>query len=153
MDTEILLFQVDEKTFGLPCESVKEVVRAVKLCPLSQPSKLVEGLLNLRGALLPVLDVRSMFRLPLRDIRHTDHLIVTKAAGQMLTLRVDQALELVRLDNDDLKPGQMLLSESAFVQAVANVGDRVVYVLDVERVVAMYGSTLLHEAKSAEASQ
>ena len=60
---EVLVFEVGDKRFGVHSGNVREVVRAVKLSPLPEKPDIVEGLLNLRGQILPVVDVRRLFSL------------------------------------------------------------------------------------------
>ena len=69
---EVLLFTLEGQRYALPLEDVRELVRAVRLTPLPRAPAVVEGLLNLRGELLPVLDLRRRFRLPARRLSASD---------------------------------------------------------------------------------
>jgi len=100
MSIEILVFEVAGQHFGVRAADVVQVLRAVSLSPLPQSPAVIEGLLNLRGCLVPVLDTRKLFGLPPRELRHTDHFIVVVAGGQVVTLHVDQATDLVSLERD-----------------------------------------------------
>lgn len=88
---EVLLFTLEGQRYGLPSEDVRELVRAARLTPLPRAPAVVEGLLNLRGTLLPVLDLRRRFRHPPRPLAPQDHLIVAKAGARRVALRVDRA--------------------------------------------------------------
>ena len=76
---EVLLFTLEAQRYALPAADVRELVRAARLTPLPRAPDVVEGLLNLRGELLPVLDLRRRFRLP--QWRWVDHLHLM-TAGQ-----------------------------------------------------------------------
>ena len=76
---EVLLFTLERQRYGLPVEDVRELVRAARLTHLPQAPDVVEGLLNLRGELLPVLDLRRRFRHPARPLSPMDHFIVARA--------------------------------------------------------------------------
>ena len=135
MNIEVLLFEVEDKRFGVPSGSVKEVVRAVKLSSLPERSSVIEGLLNLRGRVVPVVDVRAVFSMPAREIHYNDHLIVVETKDRLLTLRVDRATDLVRLGDGDLDAcaGQ----DSQVLTHVGKVGDDVVQVIGVEGLFAL----------------
>jgi purine-binding chemotaxis protein CheW len=98
---EVLLFTLEGQRYGLRAEDVRELVRAARLTPLPRAPAVVEGLLNLRGMLLPVLDLRRRFHHPARPLSPLDHFIVAKAGARRVVLRVDRA-EGLRL----LAPGE-----------------------------------------------
>src|SRR5207248_8344629 len=108
---ELLIFEVAGQRFGLSLTDVREIVRAVPPVPApltlpSPPSERgqrrimrltgIEGVINLRGSVVPVLDVRCYFRLAAKPLEHSDHLIIASAAGQVLALRVDRAVDIIR---------------------------------------------------------
>ena len=88
---EVLLFTLEGQRYGLPTGDVRELVRAARLTPLPHAPAVVEGLLNLRGELLPVLDLRRRFRHPPRPLSPLDHFIVARAGARGVVLRVDRA--------------------------------------------------------------
>ena len=73
---------------------MRELVRAVAITPLPNAPALIEGVVNVRGRILPVLDVRARFRLPARPLDPSDHFIVAEAGGRGVILRVDRATHL-----------------------------------------------------------
>lgn len=95
---EILVFELADQRYGLPGSSVRELVRAVSITPLPRQPEFVEGVINLRGRIVPVLDVRSWLGLPARGIEPSDHFLVATVGSRLVALRVDRALELVPLE-------------------------------------------------------
>jgi purine-binding chemotaxis protein CheW len=94
---EILIFAVAGRHFGLPVEAVREILPAVSLTPVpGMPS--LEGIFNLRGQVVPVVDFRKRMGLPSKDLEPADHLLVISAASRVAALRVDRALKLTRLE-------------------------------------------------------
>jgi purine-binding chemotaxis protein CheW len=63
---QVLVFEVAGRRYGLPADDVQELLRAVSIVPLPRAPAVVEGVINLRGKVVPVLDVRGRFRLPAR---------------------------------------------------------------------------------------
>jgi purine-binding chemotaxis protein CheW len=103
--SEILVFELAGQRFGLPAAIVQELLRAVRITPVPRGSKLVEGIINLRGSVVPVFDLRRWFGLPAKALEPSDHLIVVRADQRLLATRVDRALELVRVGADQVEPG------------------------------------------------
>ena len=93
----LLVCEVDGRRFGLDAGSVQEVVRAVATTPLPMATPLVEGVMGLRGQVVPVLDLRAKLRLPAKGPEPSDDLVVARAGGHLVALRVDRALDLVDL--------------------------------------------------------
>ena len=100
---EFLIFDLEGMRYGLPVADVREIVRAVLPVPLPGAPGAVEGVINLRGCVVPVLDLRQRFRLPARPIEPTDHLVIARAAGRLVALRVDRVVELARLAEGDVQ--------------------------------------------------
>jgi len=130
MNIEILVFEVAGQHFGVRAVDVVQVLRAVSLSPLPQAPEVVEGLLNLRGCLVPVLDTRKLFGLAARELHHTDHLIVVNAGGQMITLHVDRATTLVSLEQDSLETAPA--EGEQLIEFLAKTSAGLVHVLDLQ---------------------
>lgn len=128
---EVLLFDIGDKRFGVQLHNVREVVRAVKLSPLPQAPDIVEGLLNLRGLILSVIDMRRLFSLDHRKIRHTDYFIVVATDDRKLAIHVDAVIDLIALAADDVQPATTVLSQTGLIDFVAKTTDGLVHIVDV----------------------
>jgi chemotaxis signal transduction protein len=96
---EILAFEVAGRRFALPAHQVRELVRAVAILPVPDAPS-IEGVIDVRGEIVPVLDVRARYRLPAKGPDSADQLILATAANRMVAIRVDRALGLTRLEPD-----------------------------------------------------
>jgi purine-binding chemotaxis protein CheW len=95
---EVLVFEVGGRRYGLPAAEVRELVRAVAILPLPQATAGIEGVINIRGTVVPVLDLRARLGLPAKPVEPADHMIVTGSDRRPVALRIDRALELVTLE-------------------------------------------------------
>ncbi len=100
---EFLIFDLEGVRYGLPVAEVREIVRAVLPVPLPGAPGAIEGVINLRGNVVPVIDLRRRFRLPQRPIEPTDHLVIARAAGRLVALRVDRVVDLMRVEPTDVQ--------------------------------------------------
>ena len=135
MGIEILVFEVEGQQFGVRSADVVQVLRAASLSPLPQAPESIEGVLNLRGSLVPVLDTRRLLGLPAKEMQHTDHLIVVIAGGQVVTLRADRATNLVRLESDQTEAAQPD-AHLHVIDFVAKTSAGLVHVLDPQRLLS-----------------
>src|SRR5437870_13646015 len=88
---EILVFEVGGQRYGLPAAEVREILRAVAIVPLPRAPAIIEGIINIRGTVVPVLDLRTRFRLPAKPVEPADHLVVAWAGERLVAVRVDRA--------------------------------------------------------------
>ena len=147
---EVLLFTLEAQRYALPLEDVRELVRAVRLTPLPRAPAVVEGLLNLRGELLPVLDVRRRFRLPTRRLSPSDHLIVAQAGARRFALRVDRAEGLLALEPDQLDPSPRELPGVGYVAGALKLPDGLVLLHDLRTFLSQAEALELEEALAQE---
>lgn len=139
---EVLLFTLEGQRYALPSSDVRELVRAVRLTPLPRAPAVIEGLLNLRGELLPVLDMRRRFRLPARALSPSDHFVVARAGPRSVALRVDRAEGLHPLEPGDFDGSPQALPGVGYVAGALKLSDGLVLLHDLR--------TFLSEAEALE---
>lgn len=97
----LLVIEVAGLRLGLSASAVVEVHPMVRVTPLPKAPHVVEGVVNVRGRVVPVVDLRRRFGASSQPPRLTDHLVVVDVADRELALHVDRAADLVSID-----PGQ-----------------------------------------------
>jgi purine-binding chemotaxis protein CheW len=136
---DILLFELEGQRYGLPADRIREVVRMVAITPLPHTPGVVEGVVNLRGEIVPVLDLRARFALPSRAPDPAQHLIFLTAGDRPVAIRVDDAQSLETVPDADLTPSSKLASSVAgagsarYVDSVASTPDGVLVICDLDR--------------------
>ena len=127
---EVLLVEVGGRLHALPAADVREVVPAVSVVPLPGVPAEIEGVFNYRGSVVPVLDPRGRLRVPPKPPEHTDHLVVMRAAGRLVALRVDRATELRKLDAAGVGDVRGPAPGAGPASRVGKVGDSLVLIHD-----------------------
>jgi purine-binding chemotaxis protein CheW len=148
---EILVFEVGGQRYGLPTVDVRELVRAVTITPLPNAPAVIEGVVNVRGRVLPVLDVRARFRLPAKPLDPSDHFIVASAGARGVILRVDRATHLALVDDASIQPPQTLGPSATYVAGVAKLEDGLVLIHDLTTFLSAAEAASLEEALRAPA--
>lgn len=127
---EILVFELGSQRYGLSIGDVIETVRAVAVTPLPQAPPIVEGIINFRGKVVPVLDIRARFHHGPRKMQVQDHLILARAGERQVALRVDRAADLVRIPPEDLEMSKIEVPGSDYITGVARLPDGLVLIHD-----------------------
>ncbi len=136
---EILVFEIDARRFAFPVGVVRELVRVVTIVPLPQPkgSIPIEGIINLRGSIVPVPDLRAILGLPAKPAEPSDHLVVVEIDDRLVAFRVDRAVELAGLSETDLTPSKTgAFNDKDRGFEVAKFADGLVPLIDVAPIVS-----------------
>jgi purine-binding chemotaxis protein CheW len=154
-EREILLFEIQGERYGLLSADVRELIRAVAIVPLPKAPPIVEGLIDLRGKVVPVLDIRSRFRVPPKPLEPSDHFVVAFAGTGLVAIRVDRATELVRVKDRQIEEGKRIVAGAEYVAGVAKLPDGLVLIHDLRTFLSAAEVLALDEAlrsRSGEAS-
>jgi purine-binding chemotaxis protein CheW len=128
---ELLLCEVDRIRFGIPAESILELSRAVSPTPLRGEDGPVRQVINVRGRVVPLVDLRLILGLPPRPIALADHLIVARWGDVALALHVDRATELVQVEVPRPAPESGLSATDSPLGSVLSHGDGLLPVLSI----------------------
>lgn len=146
---EVLLVEVEGQRFAIPSADVRELFRCVTVRPLPRPLAIIEGIINVRGTIVPVLDLRARFCLEARAPAHTDHLILAMAGPRPVALRADRAVELVRLAPGEVEDARDLLPGLHTVAGVMKRPEGLVLIHDLRTFLSQAESSSLDEALTA----
>lgn len=116
------------------------------VAPLPRAPPIVEGVINVRGALVPVLDIRQRFGIPPHPLTLDQHLIIARSGPRVVALRVDRALDLVEVDESAIESAATLTPGAEYVTGIARLPDGVLVIHDLERFLS------LDEARGVDAA-
>jgi purine-binding chemotaxis protein CheW len=142
---EILVFSLAGQRYALWASEVRELLRAVAMTPLPRAPRIVEGVINLRGRIVPVLDIRSRFGLPGKPTEPSDHLIIAALGSRLVAIRADRALDLVNVDLGAMTLEQVDRS-GPYVVGVARLADGLAVIHDLETFLDGDESAALNDA-------
>jgi chemotaxis signal transduction protein len=133
---EFAVFSLGSSQFALGVIQVREVLRAAALS-LSPASPNIEGLFNLRGNVIPVVDLRSKLNLPVSEIQTSDFLIVFGTDARSAALRTGEPVQLESVGESCIETS----SQHGLVMGTIRILEKVVSLLDVEALLDLAGST------------
>ncbi|MEP6731061.1 MAG: chemotaxis protein CheW [bacterium] len=122
--TSYLIASIAGLQIALPASSVKEIVRAVALGVVPGAPEILEGALNLRGTLVPVVNLRSRLALPARANNPSDSIIVLVTDARLLAVRVESADDIEEITAENVANPSTISPVLAALQALAGVAPR-----------------------------
>ena len=130
-----VIFTLAGAEYALPFDSVLQMESYAGATLVPGAPAYVEGIVTVRGMVVPVLDLRTRFGLPRAELALDARLIVTESAGRVVALRVDSAREVLKLDVEKHQPAPSIVSEraSGFVHAVHPLGKRLLLLIDLPK--------------------
>lgn len=144
---EVLVFVLGREEYGVDILKVQEIRGYEKVTPIPSAPDYLKGVVNLRGVIVPVIDLRVKFRLP--DVRYDSFTVVVilRIAGRVIGIVVDGVSDVVHFAHSDVKPAPQLgaLVDSSFLAGVATQDDRMVLLVDIERLLSTGELNLLRE--------
>ena len=136
MVTLINVFELSGYRYGVSLADTREVFRTPSIVPLPKGPLIIEGIVNIRGTVIPVLDVRKRFRLPEKPPHPADHLVVAQAGSRLVALRVDRVLGIEDVDSKDIEDAAAITPRMEYVAGVAKLPDGLVLIHDLRTFLA-----------------
>ena len=152
-DTTLSLLRVrlGDAVLALPATAVREIVRAVAITPLPGAPAIIEGAINVRGALVPVLDIRGRLKLPARPLDPDQFLVMMHAGARTVALRVDEVDDLVEVDAHGIERTSTLSPALQGLAGLSARADGVLVIYDPAAFVTAAESQALDAALAATA--
>ena len=148
---EVLVFVLGKEEYGVDILKVQEIRGYEKVTPIPSAPDYLKGVMNLRGFIVPIIDMRIKFRLP--DVRYDSFTVVVilRIAGRVIGLVVDGVSDVVRFADSEVKPAPQLGSvvDGSFIAGIASQDDRMVLLLDIERLLSSGELNLLRQVAEA----
>jgi purine-binding chemotaxis protein CheW len=136
---QVVVFGMGKELFGVGIEEVHEIVRVPEITAVPDAPPFLEGMINLRGKILPVIDLRRRLRIAGagRD-KHT-RVLITEDGGRLVGLLVDAVSEVIRVPAEAIEPPPEMISSIGveYLSGVAKAGERLISLLDVRRVLGL----------------
>jgi purine-binding chemotaxis protein CheW len=135
-ELHIVGFRIGRETFGVPIAMVHEIVRVPDITAVPEAPDYVEGVINLRGKIVPVVDLRKRFgELEIKSTKK-NRILVAEVDHKMVGLMVDAASEVIKLPEGDVEPAPNVFEEGElnYVTGVGKLAGRLIILVDLTRI-------------------
>lgn len=141
-----VVFGLDARRIAVPLAAVERVVRAVQVTPLPQAPGLVVGIINVAGAVLPVMSVRHKFGLPGREITPADHFLIASTARGQIVLVIDTTYGVIEHPATTAPHATRFQTEADHITGALALPDGLVLIHDLDRFLSPQEAHELDEA-------
>lgn len=135
---QLVTFSISEEEFGVDILKVQEIIRTMEITRVPRAPEFVEGVINLRGKVIPIIDLRRRFGLPTRDHDQHTRIIVIEISNMIVGFVVDSVSEVLRIPEGTVEPPPPVVSglESEYISGVGKLEDRLLILLDLDRLLS-----------------
>ena len=133
---QLVTFRLGKEEYSLDILKVQEIIRHMELTRVPKSPDFVDGVINLRGKVIPVLDLRKRFGLPVDEKTNETRIIVVDVDSRTVGLKVDAVSEVLRLPSDTVEPPPAMVTgiESDYIKGVGKLDGRLLILLDVAKI-------------------
>ncbi len=144
-------FVLHGEEYGVPILCVQEIIRYETLTRVPQSPDYVDGVLNLRGQVIPVVNLRKKFELPERERDRSTRIIVVEVQKRVMGMVVDEVSEVLQVDMEDIAPpppmGTHLRTD--YISGMAKINETLVILLEIDKILTSEESVILETASVA----
>lgn len=135
-DLQLVGFRIGKETFGVPIGLVHEIVRVPEITAVPDVPDYVEGVINLRGKIISVIDLRKRFGEARIESTRKNRILVAEIDKKLVGLIVDAASEVIRLPQDEIEAPPEVFEESEvkYVTGVGKLNGRLVILIDLTKI-------------------
>lgn len=145
-ELQLVIFRLAKEEYGLPITKVQEINRLVPITKLPQTPVFMEGIINLRGRIIPVVDLRKRFQLEVSDYDDDSRIIIVEVNGQTVGVIVDAVAEVVRLSTASVEPPPpAFILDAKYIQGVGKLEDRLLILLEIDQILTSQEAIVLKQ--------
>jgi len=135
-DLQVVGFRIGRETFGLPISIVREIVRVPDITSVPNAPDYIEGVINLRGRIIPVVDLRKRFGEKVGEPSKKNRVVVVELEGRSIGLIVNSASEVLKIPPSEIEAPHDVFQEGElnYITGVGKLKGRLVILLDLTRV-------------------
>jgi purine-binding chemotaxis protein CheW len=135
---QLVTFSIGDEEFGVDILKVQEIIRMMDITKVPRAPEFVEGVINLRGKVIPIIDLRRRFGLSTRGHDKHTRIIVIEINNMIVGFVVDSVSEVLRIPFSTVEPPPPVVSgmESEYISGVGKLEDRLLILLDLDRLLS-----------------
>jgi len=143
---QLVIFDLDVLRLALPLSAVTRVIHIVKTTPLPNAPEIVIGVINIHGRIVPVVDIRKRFRLPEREPRLHDQLIILQTAKTNVAIVVNAVSGVVERQDQEIIMADKILPRIEYVKGAIKLENDIILIHDIDAFLSLEEEKMLCDA-------
>ena len=146
-EQQLVVFDLSTEAYGVDIGAVREIIRLQDITKVPRTPEFVEGVINLRGKVIPVVDLRKRFGLPAEAESKENRIVVVDIGAQDIGVIVDAVTEVLRIATESVEPPASVITtaDSEYLLGIAKLDSRLIILLDLEQVLTESEHNTLQE--------
>ncbi|MGK9477108.1 chemotaxis protein CheW [Melioribacter sp. OK-6-Me] len=135
---QLVSFLIGDEEYGVDILLVQEIIRMMEITKVPNSPDFVDGVVNLRGRIIPVIDLRAKLGMPRKEHDKNTRIIVVEVAGKTVGFIVDAVTEVLRIPVGITEPPPDIVAgvNAEFIKAVGKLDDRLLILIDIEKILS-----------------
>lgn len=135
-ELQLVAFRLGKETYAVDIQQVQEIIRMQHITQVPGAPSFVEGVINLRGRIVPVIDLRQRLGLPRGERTGETRIVVVEVPPHRVGMVVDAVEEVFRIQEEEIEPPSSLVAsiQEKYLRGVGKSGDRLIILLDLEEI-------------------
>ena len=144
---QMVVFRLEIEEFAVDIHQVREVIKMTQVTPMPKSASFIEGIINLRGEVIPVVDLRKRFELTEGERNGQTRIIIVEILDNNVGLIVDSVKEVLRLDSTVIQPppSRVAGTRTDLIKGVGKIDERLLIVLNLEKILTTEERIALEE--------
>ena len=137
-EVQLILFTLNDSLYGIPIEKVSEINRLEDITPLPKAPQFIEGVINLRGNVVPVIDLRKRFGMEQVERTNKNKIIILLINKRLFGIIVDSVHEVLTLAGENIEPSLPTASglKADFINSIGRYQDKLIIILEISRIIS-----------------
>ena len=135
---QVVSFKLGSEEYGVDIAQVQEINRMVAVTHVPRAPQFMEGVINLRGQLIPIIDLRTRFGMPRTEHTKSTRIVVTEVGTKRVGMVVDSVSEVLRLPTDQIEDAPEMITgvDTEYIRGVGKIEDRLIILLDLAKIIS-----------------
>jgi purine-binding chemotaxis protein CheW len=144
---QLVTFHLENEEFAVNILNIQGINRMVEITKIPNSPEFVEGIINLRGKVIPIVDLRKRLGMPQKEYDNETRFIVVEFSKRVIGFVVDSVHEVLRINKNIIEPPPKMVAgiETDYITAVGKLDDRLLILLDLEKVLSLDQKDVLNE--------
>ena len=136
-NTFYVIFKIDQQPFAVRLSDVVRIVRIVQVTPIPEAPEIIEGVINVQGEVIPVINLRKRFEIDERDVDLDDQIILTNSKTRVLGLLVDEVTDILESQANDVIKQKNIVPGADRIQGVMKNDEGMILVQDLDALLSV----------------
>lgn len=133
-DKQYVIFKLDKEEYAIDINNVNEISEYVECTKVPNSPSFISGIINYRGSVVPIVNLREKFELPFSEVNENTRIIVFVMKGKQIGILVDDASQVITINDKNIEeaPSIIVDAEEKFISGIGKVENRMIIILDME---------------------